>query len=99
MRRRVLLSSVPLMWVATMAALLTAQAPAPATQPAPISFSTHILPVLESSCLPCHGATLQLAKLDLRTRESALAGGAHGAALVPGNAEQSRLFIPPHHRR
>ena len=35
---------------------------------------------------------MQLAKLDLRTRESALAGGAHGAALVPGNAEQSRLF-------
>ncbi len=92
MRRRVLLSSVPLLWVATMAALLTAQAPAPATQTAPISFSTHILPVLESSCLPCHGATMQLAKLDLRTRESALAGGAHGAALVPGNAEQSRLF-------
>ena len=35
---------------------------------------------------------MQLAKLDLRTRESALAGGAHGPALVPGNAEQSRLF-------
>ncbi len=35
---------------------------------------------------------MQLAKLDLRTRESALAGGAHGPAIVPGNAEQSRLF-------
>ena len=33
-----------------------------------------------------------LSRLDLRTRESALSGGAHGAALVPGNAEQSRLY-------
>ena len=64
----------------------------PAAQPAPVSFAKDIFPVLEANCLTCHGATMQLAKLDLRTRESALAGGAHGPAIVPGNAEQSRLF-------
>ena len=79
------------MWVA---ALLGAQTPTqtPAARPAPISFANDILPIFEANCLTCHGAGMQLAKLDLRTRESALAGGAHGPAIVPGNAEQSRLF-------
>ena len=76
------------LWVAT---LLGAQAPAP-TPSTPVSFSKDILPVMESSCLTCHGAAMQLGKLDLRTRDSALAGGARGAAIVPGNAEQSRLY-------
>ena len=47
---------------------------------------------MEASCLSCHGADVQLAKLDLRTRESAIRGGDHGTALVPGNADQSKLF-------
>ena len=35
---------------------------------------------------------MRLSRLDLRTRESALDGGARGPALVPGNAEQSRMY-------
>ena len=35
-------------------------------------------PSLESSCWKCHGSAIQLSKLDLRSREAALAGGAHG---------------------
>jgi len=53
------------LWIAT---LLGAQAPAP-TPSTPVSFSKDILPVMESSCLTCHGAAMQLGKLDLRTRE------------------------------
>ena len=45
------------------------------------SFSKDIQPILETSCWKCHGATLQLSKLDLRTRESALKGAEHG--IVP----------------
>jgi hypothetical protein len=48
--------------------------------------------VLAGKCLGCHGDKLKLSKLDLRTRESALDGGVKGPALVPGNAEQSRLY-------
>ena len=59
---------------------------------AQVSFSSDIQPILESSCLKCHGAKLQLSKLDLRTREGALRGGSHGPALVPGDPEASRLF-------
>jgi mono/diheme cytochrome c family protein len=91
--RRLLSIGLPTVWAASLVALLSAQAPAqPTAQSAPVSFSKDILPVFSASCLTCHGADLQLSKLDLRTRESALKGGTHGPALVPGNAEQSRLY-------
>jgi hypothetical protein len=35
---------------------------------------------------------MQLSRLDLRTRESALKGGERGPAMVPGNAAESRLY-------
>jgi cytochrome c553 len=57
-----------------------------------IAFDRDIRPILEAKCVSCHGAALQLSKLDLRTRETALSGGARGAVLVPGNAERSRLY-------
>src|SRR4051794_17464602 len=89
MRGAILLTGALL--TASIGALLSAQSPgAPAAQP--ISFSKEIQPLLERSCLSCHGDALQLSKLDLRTRESALKGGTHGPAIVPGNAEQSQLY-------
>ncbi len=57
-----------------------------------ISFAKDIQPIMERSCWNCHGAAMQLSKLDLRTREGALRGGAHGPALTPGNADQSRMY-------
>ncbi|HTM52057.1 MAG TPA: PSD1 and planctomycete cytochrome C domain-containing protein [Bryobacteraceae bacterium] len=58
----------------------------------PVSFQKDIQPVLESSCLKCHGSAIQLSKLDLRTRETALKGGEKGPAIVPGKAEESKLY-------
>src|ERR1700674_4972192 len=75
---------------AAIGTLLRAQAPAP-TAPA-VTFNTDIQPLLESTCVSCHGDAMQLSKLDLRTRDGALKGGAHGPAIVPGNAEQSQLY-------
>jgi hypothetical protein len=57
-----------------------------------VSFSKDIQPIFETSCWKCHGAAVQLSKLDLRSRETALRGGVLGPALVPGNASSSRLF-------
>ena len=57
-----------------------------------ISFSTDIQPIFASSCWKCHSAQVQLSKLNLSTREAALAGGEHGIVLTPGNAEKSRLY-------
>jgi hypothetical protein len=58
----------------------------------PVSFTADIRPVFENSCWKCHGSAIQLSKLDLRTRDGALKGGDRGAAIVPGKAEDSRLY-------
>jgi mono/diheme cytochrome c family protein len=82
--------ALALVAVGSAAALLAAQAIVPPA--APVSFTTDVDPILERSCRGCHGDSQQMGKLDLRTREAALRGGAHGPAIVPSNAEQSRLY-------
>ncbi len=57
-----------------------------------ISFSKDIQPVFEKSCWNCHSSAVQLSKLSLATRETALKGGEHGPAIVPGSADKSRLY-------
>ena len=59
---------------------------------AEITFTDHIRPIFERSCWNCHGEASQLSDLDLRTREAAVEGGVRGPALVPGRADDSRLF-------
>src|SRR5467141_313176 len=48
--------------------------------------------ILKQNCTGCHGASLKMSKLDLRSRESILAGGERGPAVEPGKAESSRLY-------
>jgi len=50
-----------------------------------------VLPIVQR-CFQCHGATLRMSDLDLRTREGMLKGGTRGPALVPGDAERSLLY-------
>jgi hypothetical protein len=61
-------------------------------QSRPVDFAADIRPILEEKCLSCHGAAPAMSRLDLRSREAALAGGARGTVLVPGNAELSKLY-------
>jgi mono/diheme cytochrome c family protein len=75
---------------ASMGALLSAQLRGPAA-PEPVSFDRDIQPIFQKHCLSCHGETIQ-SQLDLRSRESAIRGGERGQDLLPGNAEQSRLY-------
>jgi hypothetical protein len=56
-----------------------------------VSFAKDVRPILHAACEGCHG-DLQASGLDLRTRETALKGGDQGVAIVPGSAEQSRLY-------
>jgi hypothetical protein len=51
-----------------------------------------VFSILKQKCLQCHGEAVQMSNLDLRTRESMLKGGENGPAIVPGNAEASRLY-------
>ncbi len=57
----------------------------------PAAASEKAQQILAANCLSCHGAA-KMAGLDLRTREAALAGGARGPALRPGNAKESLLY-------
>ena len=60
------------------------------------SLAKAALQVLDRNCLACHGALLQ-SGLDMRQRETLLRGGERGPALIPGNAEESRLFMAASH--
>jgi hypothetical protein len=62
------------------------------TTPGKISFARDIAPVLTQKCMQCHGQTPLMGGLDLRTRETALKGGQHGAAIVPGNAAAGHVY-------
>ncbi len=56
-----------------------------------VSFSKDIRPIFERSCLSCHGSSQQLSGLSLLTRESAVHGGLHGTAIVPGKSSESAM--------
>ncbi len=64
----------------------------PLNAQAPVSFSKDIQPILEQNCWSCHGPSMQSSRLNLSTLEDALRGGARGSAIVPGQAEDSRLY-------
>ncbi|HWQ36300.1 MAG TPA: PSD1 and planctomycete cytochrome C domain-containing protein [Blastocatellia bacterium] len=49
------------------------------------------LAIIREHCLHCHGAE-KTSRLDLRSRESLLAGGTRGAAIIPGKAADSLLY-------
>jgi len=57
-----------------------------------IDFNKQIKPLLESSCLSCHGPEKPKGKLSLVTRAGALKGGDNGPALVSGKPSESRLY-------
>ncbi|MDE0107336.1 MAG: DUF1592 domain-containing protein [Bryobacterales bacterium] len=59
----------------------------------PTLFEDKIAPLLASHCLDCHDSAVRQAGLDLSSRESALAGGDHGNAIVPGAASESLVWL------
>ncbi|MDA1179063.1 MAG: hypothetical protein O2931_09745, partial [Planctomycetota bacterium] len=57
-----------------------------------VDFQTEVLPILRENCLTCHNATDADANLVLETPTTILRGGISGAAIVPGNADESLLL-------
>src|SRR5688572_5668466 len=91
--RRVSSISLGVFTIVFLTALPNARAPRPTTPtPSAVSFASDIKPILEKSCASCHSSDLKLADLDLSTREAAMRGGEHGAVIVPGNSEKSKLY-------
>jgi hypothetical protein len=66
-----------------------AQSPAQTTR---VSFAQDVAPILAKQCTQCHGQSPVMGNLDLRSRESALKGGQHGPAIIPGDAANSLLY-------
>lgn len=57
-----------------------------------VDFSKDVLPILSENCIRCHGGDKLKGKLDLRTKATALAGGASGKAIEPGAPDKSLLY-------
>lgn len=58
----------------------------------PVDFHKDVKPILELSCIKCHGPDKQSGELQLHTRAALEKGGENGAVLVPGKPEESKLF-------
>src|SRR6185436_4155605 len=56
-------------------------------------FSKDIAPIFAANCIGCHAANVKMGSLDLDTMEGIRTGGNHGTILVPGKAEESRLYL------
>ena len=63
--------------------------PAPNT---PEFYTQRVLPIFESNCYHCHGGMSNRGGLNMSSRAGMLKGGHGGAAIVPGNAQQSLLI-------
>jgi hypothetical protein len=75
-------------------ALLLALAAPAQVQHADVRYGRDVRPILADRCFRCHGpdATAREANLRLDLRDEALRARKDGAAIVPGNAEQSLLI-------
>lgn len=58
----------------------------------PVDYQKQIQPLLKERCYACHGAKKQEASLRLDRRQEALAGGASGPAIIPGDATRGLLL-------
>ena len=66
-------------------------------------FESRVAPILATRCIECHGEGGK-GGLNLRTRDTAMAGGKEGGDIIPGKPEESRLYqyvstqeMPPKH--
>ena len=64
--------------------------PLPATNI--IDFTRVIRPILENSCIRCHGPEKPKSRFRLDTRENALKGGDKGIDIIPGDSAKSPLI-------
>ncbi|MFM8471178.1 MAG: c-type cytochrome domain-containing protein [Limisphaerales bacterium] len=78
--------------ICTASALTADLSKLPPPAVAPIDFAKDIQPILETSCLRCHGAVKPKGGLRLDRRDAALRGGTSGPALLPGRSAESRLI-------
>jgi mono/diheme cytochrome c family protein len=67
-----------------------AKLPSPASEQ--IDFAKHIQPIVEKSCVKCHGKGRDKGGFVFETRESLLKGGDSGPAVIVGNSAESLII-------
>lgn len=55
-------------------------------------FETKIRPILANQCVRCHGPNMQMAGIRLDSAQNVAKGGDHGALLLGGDPDRSRLI-------
>jgi hypothetical protein len=58
-----------------------------------VSFSKDIKPILDKSCVSCHGGERTNKGLDVTTYDKLMVGSVNGAVIVPNNADGSKLVV------
>src|SRR5262245_26995783 len=59
---------------------------------ADVDFAKDVKPILESTCIRCHGPEKVKGKLRLDTREGLMKGSENGPVIVPGKPAESTLY-------
>lgn len=80
-------------YLATQRNVQALASPATTPTPAPVSFKRDVAPILESACLQCHGDQQTYGEFDVRTYQSLMNTGTHQPVVIPGNSEQSLLYL------
>ena len=57
-----------------------------------VDFARDIQPILQKSCVECHGPEKSKGKLRLDSRDAALKGGTDGLVIAPHEADESELY-------
>jgi hypothetical protein len=91
-----LLTSFILLSVLPATLLARSPSTSPQSGPSQTALEQAARTILEKNCMSCHG-DLQISDFDMRTRDTLLKGGKRGPAVVPGKAEESRLYLAASH--
>lgn len=58
----------------------------------PVDYTTQVAPIFQKYCVGCHNADDREGGLSLETFDQLVQGGEHGTAILPGQADASRLI-------
>ena len=64
----------------------------------PVSYAKDIAPIFKKSCIACHNATKAKAKLNLENVSLMMKGSDNGEVIIPGNADESLIFLQASHQ-
>ncbi len=87
-------AGAPTVAISATLAIVVCAAVASAAESATVpDYNSHVAPIFKKYCVGCHNAGDKEGQLVLDRYATLLAGGEHGAAIVPGKSDESRLIL------